>query len=94
MNLGIVKASKGKYTEALYCYEKALKYRRNYHTCLYNLGNLVNSFNGSQNHFLIFVLFKVFRDEKLRKGIGKLEAFAIDWSKTKSFVGEHFDTFR
>lgn len=43
MNLGIVKATKGEHSEALHCYQKALKYRRNYHTCLYNLGNLVNN---------------------------------------------------
>lgn len=42
MNLGIVLASQGKFDEALLSYSRALKYRRNYATCYYNIGNLVN----------------------------------------------------
>lgn len=41
MNLGIVLASRKKYEEALISYKNALKYRKNYATCYFNMGNLV-----------------------------------------------------
>lgn len=40
MNLGIVQASQKFYTDALHSYQKALKYRKRYPVCLYNIGNL------------------------------------------------------
>lgn len=40
MNLGIVLASQQKFNESLSAYETALKYRKRYATCYYNLGNL------------------------------------------------------
>lgn len=40
MNLGIVLASQHKLNESLSAYETALKYRKRYATCYYNLGNL------------------------------------------------------
>lgn len=40
MNLGIVLASQKKLNESLHAYETALKYRKRYATCYYNLGNL------------------------------------------------------
>lgn len=40
MNLGIVQAAQKYYKDSLHSYEKALKYRRRYPICLYNLGNL------------------------------------------------------
>ncbi|XP_037049896.1 protein O-mannosyl-transferase TMTC4 [Bradysia coprophila] len=40
MNLGIVLASQHKYNESLNAYETALKYRKRYATCHYNMGNL------------------------------------------------------
>jgi hypothetical protein len=40
MNLGIVMAKKNQ-SEALICYENALKNRQSYPDCEYNLGNLV-----------------------------------------------------
>ena len=42
MNLGIVKASLKKPAEAERCYFTAMKHRRKYPDCLYNLGNLVS----------------------------------------------------
>ena len=41
MNLGIVKAAMKKFEEAEVCYYNAIKHRRNYPDCFYNLGNLV-----------------------------------------------------
>ena len=43
MNLGIVKASLKKSAEAERCYFTAMKHRRKYPDCLYNLGNLVST---------------------------------------------------
>lgn len=40
MNLGIVLASQNKLNESLNAYETALKYRKRYATCYYNMGNL------------------------------------------------------
>lgn len=42
MNLGIVLANLGRFTEAEISYFTALKHRRTYPDCLYNLGNLVH----------------------------------------------------
>lgn len=55
MNLGIVLATRGKHQEALQCYNKALKYRKNYATCYYNMGNLVSWYY--YNTYNIFYLF-------------------------------------
>lgn len=44
MNLGIVYSSMGSLNESEYCYLEALKYRKKYPDCYYNLGNLVISF--------------------------------------------------
>lgn len=44
---GIVKATKGQYAEALVCYNRALKYRKRYANCYYNLGNLHLTMNNS-----------------------------------------------
>lgn len=40
MNLGIVLASQDKFAESLTAYETALKYRKRYALCYYNMGNL------------------------------------------------------
>lgn len=53
MNLGIIKAMKGKYADALSCYQKAMSYRKNYHTCMYNLGNLVSLLSCEDNLSMI-----------------------------------------
>ena len=42
MNLGIVQAALHKYTEAESSYITAVKHRRKYPDCFYNLGNLVS----------------------------------------------------
>lgn len=39
MNLGIVLASQNKFNESLIAYETALKYRKRYAMCYYNMGN-------------------------------------------------------
>lgn len=43
MNLGIVLANTKRYDESHNAYHMALKYRKNYPDCYYNLGNLVRS---------------------------------------------------
>lgn len=40
MNLGIVQAAQKYNIDALHSYQKALKYRKRYPVCLYNIGNL------------------------------------------------------
>lgn len=42
MNLGIVLANMKHFSEAETCYRNAIKYRRRYPDCFYNLGNLVS----------------------------------------------------
>ncbi|KAK3796778.1 hypothetical protein RRG08_045784 [Elysia crispata] len=49
MNRGIVKAALLKYEEAEYSYKQALRCRRNYPDCYYNLGNLYVETNHSQS---------------------------------------------
>jgi len=41
MNLAIVQAAQEKYSTAELSYQTALRYRRRYPDCLYNLGNMV-----------------------------------------------------
>ena len=41
MNLGIVYSSMGLFNESETCYLEALKHRKRYPDCFYNLGNLV-----------------------------------------------------
>lgn len=42
MNLGIVLTQLKQFKDAERCYWNAIKYRRNYPDCFYNLGNLVS----------------------------------------------------
>lgn len=56
MNLGIVLASTKQYEESESAYKNALKYRKNYPDCYYNMGNLV----GIIVEHKIFVLEFVF----------------------------------
>lgn len=46
--VGIVKASKGHHADALFCYNRALKYRKRYANCYYNMGNLYLAMNNSK----------------------------------------------
>ena len=56
MNLGIVKASLKKYSEAEKCYYTAIKHRRKYPDCYYNLGNLVKHTYYSELYTLLDTL--------------------------------------
>lgn len=47
MNLGIVQTAMKNYNDALFSYEKALKYKKNYTNCYYNIGNLYIEMNNS-----------------------------------------------
>lgn len=49
MNLGIVLASQKKFNESLVAYETALKYRKRYATCYYNMGNLYIELKNNEN---------------------------------------------
>lgn len=93
MNLGIVKAMKGQHEDALSCYQKAMKYRKNYATCIYNLGNLVdytsntviNSMNWSSTRFTVL------RNGQPLTGSSILEAIDCAEPEAEPSMGEHND---
>lgn len=53
MNLGIVLANTGRYEESYSAYKTALRYRKKYPDCYYNLGNLViRIFHNNRDNFI------------------------------------------
>jgi len=53
MNLAIVQAAQLQYDSAELSYKTALRYRRRYPDCLYNLGNLVIEYSMLLNLFVL-----------------------------------------
>jgi len=56
MNLGIVQAAHQQFNAAEQSYKTALRHRRRYPDCLYNLGNLVISCAVYCLHFVVFFI--------------------------------------